>query len=306
MAWHPARNIGLKVTALILGTLLWLTVTGRQVERTVSRVPVVYRNVPAGLQITGDQTEAVTVHLRGSDSVLGEFETGQVSAVIDLGDAQAGPRRSFPLRTDEVAVPPGVEVMWVDPAQVTLTLEKSGAAKVPVVPALDGKPAPGFLVGEISVDPTVVSVAGPETRLRSIRSATTAPVLIDGARSPVSATVDVGVVDGELRLSEAQTARVTVAIVPAGSAVARTFFELTVGQRGLDDARSAILDPLRVSVVIKASPGTVGRFDPARIAPYVDLTGLGPGSYTLPVHVDADATFVVGAITPSTVKVQVR
>jgi YbbR domain-containing protein len=175
-----------------------------------------------------------------------------------------------------------------------------------VVPALDGRPADGFLVGGISVEPRTVSVAGPETRLRNIRAATTAPVLIDGARSGVSATVDVGVVDGELRLSEAQTARVSVAIVPVSDAVARTFFELPVAARGLADSRNVLLDPLRVSVVIRASPGTVGRVDPVRVAPYVDVVGLGPGSYTLPVHVDPDPTFVVGTISPSTVKVQVR
>jgi hypothetical protein len=67
-----------------------------------------------------------------------------------------------------------------------------------------------------------------------------------------------------------------------------------------------MLDPLHVSVVVRASPGTVGRIDPVRVAPYVDLVGLGPGSYTLPVHVDSDASFVVGTISPSTVKVQVR
>ena len=39
MAWHPFRNLGLKVVALLLGTLLWFTVSGQQVERTVTGVP---------------------------------------------------------------------------------------------------------------------------------------------------------------------------------------------------------------------------------------------------------------------------
>ena len=60
MAWHPFRNLGLKFAALGLGTLLWFTISGQQVERTVSRVPVVYRNVPGGLQITQRETAGVT------------------------------------------------------------------------------------------------------------------------------------------------------------------------------------------------------------------------------------------------------
>ena len=69
MAWHPFRNLGLKVVALVLGTLLWFTVSGQQAERTLPDVPVVYRNKPANLEIT-DQTTSVNVHVRGLDSQL--------------------------------------------------------------------------------------------------------------------------------------------------------------------------------------------------------------------------------------------
>ena len=41
MAWHPFQHFGLKVAALALGTLLWLTVSGQQVERRVPRAGVV-------------------------------------------------------------------------------------------------------------------------------------------------------------------------------------------------------------------------------------------------------------------------
>ena len=38
MAWHPLRNLGLKLAALALGTALWFTVSGPQVERNVTGV----------------------------------------------------------------------------------------------------------------------------------------------------------------------------------------------------------------------------------------------------------------------------
>ena len=58
MAWHPFRNLGLKTVALVLGSLLWLVVSGQQVERSV-RVPLEYRKKPLGLEITGDPPETV-------------------------------------------------------------------------------------------------------------------------------------------------------------------------------------------------------------------------------------------------------
>jgi YbbR domain-containing protein len=305
MAWHPFRNLGLKIAALGLGTLLWFTVSGQQVERTVSRVPVVYRNVPAGLQITGDLTEAVTVHVRGSENQISRLQTDEVSAVVDLADAEAGQRSTFPLRTDQVAVPAGVEVMWVDPPEVTLTLEQSGTKPLPVKPAVDGEPAPGFIVTGVAVDPQTVVVAGPQSRLAVATVATTEPVSITGAKSTVTALVDISPTDAELRLREPRSARVTVTIAPESSSNARTLSAVSVAMRNLTANLQATPAPAAVTVTVHAL-ARAGAFDEKNVAPYVDLVGLGPGQYTLPVRVDAGPGFTVSAISPSAVSVRIR
>lgn len=215
MAWHPFRNPGLKITAILLGVLLWATVSGRQIEQS-ARVPLEYRNVPAGLEITDAKEDTVYVHLRGSDSVLARLEPGDVRAVIDLTDTKAVEHGTFSLRTDQIAAPYGVEVMWVDPPQVALTLEAVGFSTVPIQPAVVGKPAPGYVQGTVVSDPMTVQVTGPMSRLRLIHSATTEAISIDGATGPVSQTVGLGVADAALRLSDQKKARVTVNIVHAG------------------------------------------------------------------------------------------
>ena len=64
MAWHPFRNLRLKVVALLLGFVLWFTVSGQQADLSVSGIPVVYFNTPQGLEIT-DRTNVVNIHVRG-------------------------------------------------------------------------------------------------------------------------------------------------------------------------------------------------------------------------------------------------
>ncbi|HUL75117.1 MAG TPA: CdaR family protein [Vicinamibacterales bacterium] len=305
MAWHPFRNAGLKIAAVALGTLLWFTVSGQQVERTVSRVPVVYRNVPAGLQITGDLTEAVTVHVRGSENQISRLQTDEVSAVVDLAGAEAGQRSTFPLRTDQVAVPAGAEVMWVDPAEVTLTLEPSGTKAVPVRPTVDGEPAAGFMMTGVAVDPQTVVVAGPKSRLAIATAATTEPVSIAGAKQTVTALVDISPTDAELRLREPRSARVTVTIEPESSSNARTLPAVPVAMRNLGANLQASAAPAAVTVTVHAL-ARPGAFDEGSVAPYVDLVGLGPGQYTVPVRVDAGPGFSVSAISPSAVAVRIR
>jgi YbbR domain-containing protein len=186
-------------------------VSGRQIEQSV-HAPVEYRNVPPGLEITGTQADTVYVHLRGPDSELARLEPGDVRATLDLSDAKATVNGTFALRTDQIVVPFGVQVMWVEPGHVVLTLETVGWLEVPVVPAVLGKPAAGFVEGAVTVDPATVVVEGPEEQLQRVRAATTEPVSIEGATAPVTASVGIGVPDAVLRLREPRKARVTVQI----------------------------------------------------------------------------------------------
>jgi YbbR domain-containing protein len=208
MAWHPLRNLGLKIVALGLGVLLWITVSGQQAERGV-RVPVEFRKKPATLEITSDPPETVEVWIHGSSSQIGRLGLGDVVAFIDLTDARPGLGR-FPLRTDQAF---GVEVTRVDPSELALQLEQSGTATVPVTPTIDGQPAPGYARGGVDVDPKTVEVVGPVSRLRNLKAATTDRISVEGARAAVTDTVNISVSDAGLRLREPRTARVTINIV---------------------------------------------------------------------------------------------
>src|SRR5689334_12499372 len=124
MAWHPFRNVGLKIAALALGSLLWYTVSGHRIERRLP-VPVYYSNVPAPLQLTGDQMDTVNVHVRGDENLVAGLTDGRLQVVVDLGDARSG-TNIIPLRVDDVTAPSGVDVVMIDPGTVTVTLERTG------------------------------------------------------------------------------------------------------------------------------------------------------------------------------------
>jgi len=211
MAWHPFRHFGLKLAALGLGILLWITVSGQTAERRV-RVPLEFRQVPASLEIVGDAPDTVEVRIRGTSSQISRLEIGDIVAVLDLGEARSGVH-IFPLRTDQIVAPFGVEVLRVDPAEVTLGLEASGKVTVPIVPVVEGQPAPGFVKGKVTVEPATVEVLGPESRLKDLKTALTERISIEGAKADVTVTVAIGVGDAALRLRDQHTtARVRVAI----------------------------------------------------------------------------------------------
>ncbi len=212
MAWHPFRHAGLKVVALSLGTFLWFTVSGNQIERRVP-VPVSYSNVPAALEMRGDQVDEATVHVRGEDNLVAGLAPGDLRVIVDLKEAHTG-TNLIPLQIEQVIVPLGVEVLQVDPGAVSVTLEPTGRIEALVAPTVEGRPAPGYDVKQVTVEPSTVGVFGPESRLQYPVSVVTERVSIEGRRTTVVQDVNVFVVDAQLRLRNPGTVRVTVRIEP--------------------------------------------------------------------------------------------
>jgi YbbR domain-containing protein len=212
MAWQPFRNVSLKVSAVALGTLLWFTVGGRQIERRLS-VPVSYSNVRSPLELTGDQVDSVGVNVRGAESVVSAIRDGDVRVVVNLAEAHEG-TNPMALGADEVVAPLGVEVLQIEPGTVLVSLERAGQINVVVNPTIEGAPAPGFEIRSTTVQPRTVTVSGPESRLRESATVFTERIVVNGRTTTLTRDVGVGVADARLRVLPPHTVRVTVEIVP--------------------------------------------------------------------------------------------
>jgi YbbR domain-containing protein len=303
MRYHPFRHLGLKILAITLASLLWLTVAGEHVVERSLRVPLEFRNIPEALEIVGNAPDSVDVRVRGSSAVLSRLQSGEIVAVLDLSTARAG-SRLFHIPQDAVRSPFGVEVAQVAPATLALELEKSARRRVPVVPATEGDPAPGFVVGRITANPATVEIVGPDSRVRQVAEATTEPVSVKDARSRVRDGVTVGVVDPSVRLAQAQSADVTVEIWPAP--VERHISDVPVRYRNLTQGLRANLSPQLVLVSVRGSKDALAEVRGDIVQAFVDLAGLGSGRYNLRVQVDPAETFGVVTIDPATVSVTIR
>jgi len=134
--------------------------------------------------------------------------------VLDVRTPRPG-QRLYHLTGVDVRAPFGVDVVQVTPSSIALFFERSSTKSVPVLPVLEGQPAEGFMVDKVTADPATVDIVGPASSLKSLASAVTEAVSVEGATRAVIETVTVGPADPSVRLRGPQTtARVTVAIVP--------------------------------------------------------------------------------------------
>lgn len=297
----PFRHIGLKAMSLGLAVLLWMIVSGDEIVERGLRVPLELQQLPAGLELQGEAPTVVDLRVRGPSDTLSRMGAGDIVAALDLRAARPG-QRLFQLTPEQVRTPFGVEVVQVAPASIALVFEKSATRRLPIVPAVEGEPAPGFVVGTMAADPPTVEVIGPESAVEEAREAVTEPVSIAGAIAEVSDSVTVGLLDPALRVKGARLATVRVQILPGPRE--RTVGDRPVRLRNLAVTLLAQAIPPTVDVVLHGSRERLNRVQVDAVNASVDLSNLGAGEYTLTVHVDPLADAGVARIIPSAVRVR--
>lgn len=116
------RDFSLKLLALAVAALLWLSVHDERIIERGFEAPLEFQNVPRTLHIVGELPDAVRVRLRGPADAMGGVAPGDVAAVLDLSGRRPG-AYTFDMLADRVRTPPGVEVTSVTPDTVDLALE---------------------------------------------------------------------------------------------------------------------------------------------------------------------------------------
>ena len=299
MAIRALRHVGLKVVSIGLAALLWLIVSGEQIVERSLRVPLEFTNLPARLEVVGDAPDIVEVRVRGSSGALSRISTGEVVAVMDLRTARPG-QRLFHLASRDVRVPFGIDVVQVAPSSISIRFEPSVTKRVPIAPVVEGEPAPGFVVGTIAAEPSTVEVVGPAGALKALTEAITEPVVVTGASGPITETVTVGSPDPSIRLQSLQTTRVTVNV--AAAPVRWTVSGVGVQVRNA--SRQVQVQPQSVTVHVHGP--REAQADATELDASVDVSGLGPGQYDLPVKVVPPARIGVVSIEPDQVRVRIR
>ena len=300
MALVTLRHVGMKVVSIGLAALLWVIVSGEQVVERSLRIPLEFTNLPARLEVVGNPPDVVDVRVRGSAGALGRIATGELVAVMDLRSARPG-QRLFHLASNDVRAPFGIDVVQVTPSSVSIRFEPSISKRVPITPAVEGEPAPGFVVGTLSAEPSTVEVVGPAGALLALTDAITEPVSVAGASGPVTETVTVGSPDPSVRLQAPQTARVTVnvAAAPVEWTVGGVMVQVRNATRPVQVLTRSV--NLLVHGPREARVEAPGEYDAS-----IDVAGLRPGQYDLPVKIVPPARVGVLRVEPAEVRVKIR
>jgi YbbR domain-containing protein len=176
---NKPKNWILKVVSLCLAILLWYFVVGEdQVDMNI-QVPIEIINLPANLTIANDYKKNIDVSVRGPRSVILDLRNRNITRPVDLSSAQPG---TVVIKNDErsIPLPKGILVQRLQPTNITLLLDQLAQKNFPIKTVTEGKPASGYELGKIAIDPDHLVISGPRSILDNEQTLKTYAINLNG------------------------------------------------------------------------------------------------------------------------------
>jgi YbbR domain-containing protein len=300
------------------------------------RVPVHVISIDDRITVVGVQPTAVTVDLDqlGTKTIDAMVDHDQAPEGLELGEVTIDPSRvevSGPAsviervvsaRASVIIQPSGIDIdqdielvavdelgeavgqVKVEPraAHVTIPVFSDRESRtLPVNPVIGGDPAAGFEVASVTVDPLTVLVEGDADQLAQLVRVDTAPISLTGVSSDRTVTVELALPTGVLAVGDA-VINVSIELRPV---TATRTFSAGVRLIGAGRGLSYSVDPDRLLVTIGGSVADLDRLSGSALVADLEVTGLQPGTATVPVSFQLPTGATLVSATPSSVNVTI-
>jgi hypothetical protein len=210
------EHIGWKLLSLAIAIFLWVIFVGSPALITSVSAPIQYQDMPRGLEISSDVPEGVYLEIQGPSARLGTYELSGTAVVLDLRNVRLPGEYTFTIDSDSVRVPTGLHLVRAVPAQLRLTFERQMQNEVPVRVRFAGPPPAGYQVGAL-VQPPLVRIIGPESRVRDIGFAETDPIDPNQVRNQTKLRVHTFIRDPHVRLLSSPVVTVEIHVEKTAS-----------------------------------------------------------------------------------------
>lgn len=290
-------NLGLKVLALIIAVGLWLA-GQRDIERSVE-VPVVIRNIPAGLMVMDNRVDFVVLRLSGPRTLVSTFDAETLKLGLDLSTAKPGPG-SFLLSSNSLNIPRGVTVSRITPPVINLRVEPVLKRVLPVTVRFANKLPVAFKIAATSVKPENVSVQGPADDVRGLALAETLPIEIEAGRGLIKRMVRLSTEGKPLAFDPDQ---VEVAVTVEAAQILREYRSVQVQAKNSSGEYN--INPKSVYLRLTGPGDVMEKLEVGGGQVFLDLGGLAAGEHTLPLSFNLPPEIQVLEHKPQRFKVRI-
>ena len=163
-----------------------------------------------------------------------------ISRPVDLSKAEPG---SMVIQNDSHSIrfPQGIAVQRLQPANITLLVDRLVEKEFPITAVTRGKPAAGYLFEEVVLNPAKIAVTGPQAYLARETALKTHQINLDGLHQSSQFQVHLNLSDALVKLIGETVVQANVVIREA--MIRRTVPGIPINARGYGQEGMRIVPP---------------------------------------------------------------
>jgi len=277
-------------------------------------INLVSRNFVIPLQVSsaGDMLPAsfhqpkVKIEVRGKQEDVNRMIENDFSAFLDLDYYTEPGTYDVPVQislSDSVLAINLLEVKC-SPSVIKMKVARRAYGQVPVEVMIQGKPADGFQVTDISVIPSSVGITGPEPLVRAMKSVVTDNVLVDDAKKSFSQTVSVMKDNKLVSFTGSKQVEVKVSIEPIQTT--KDIAMQTIYLSGLDPSYEVVVEPTFVNFTLSGNQNVLENYKTDLYTVSSDCTKINSeGVFELPIDFSIPSGCKISSQSSKTIKVTV-
>lgn len=309
MLERAIRHWPLKLLALVLAFVVWLSVTGDTSIVQDFNAPLDLR-LPPERALSSDPPTAVVVRLRGPETAVRRIDPLRLVVRVALSEDPVGPREVPISAADVIGVPRDVKVDFVSPERVAVVLDRRVERRLAVEPTFMGEPPEGYVYYDSGAEPAELVVVGPASEIEAVERLPTAPIPLDRLTAPATFPAVAVPAPPHARILDPRPVEVRVLVFEAP--IERSFGGVRVELRGAGPTEAPV--PGSVSITLSGPPAFVAALDAAQVRAVADIDGLAarvtPYRVRLRVEVESSEPglelFKIRSVRPREVEVRVR
>ncbi len=259
------------IAATGFAILIWFLVVSNGIYDYEITVPIETPVLQPHYVITNEIPTQARIKVRGQGLALLTFKLFQEGRLELNVVWEPGEKIVYP-RIQDVILGSGAHsisvLQLIDPLEITLLIEETASRIVPVKSNISIKTLPGYtVVGNLRLDPTHVTIRGPQALLQMVDSIATAELILQQVKSPVQDQI--ALISPQPDKLFFQPSEVLFQ-ADVQKLMERRLSPIPVGSRNLPHGYRAIVLPASLSLIAEGGVEVISTLDEKDIVAYID------------------------------------
>lgn len=296
------------VVSLFLSFCLWLTLVGEDTTALEVLLQLELINLPETLVITSEVPREVTCRILANTAQVRFLNDHKLSVHLDVSSSREG-YNAFPLTSDSLNLPWGVQVSELSPALIEFKALRRVEKKLDLEPVIVGNPGQGYQFKSVILTPNQVVIKGPKVVIDKINNLYTTPISVENMTHSVSLVTTVALPELDQRMIDFSPKEIQAALEVEAVYTTASFSDLPIKIEIKNDGPSPSFFEISPNFATIAVSWPVFRSQPVkaeeiRVRIFIDWASFKQEeSLSLPVIVMPPEGVNVTAISPANVTV---